>query len=212
MSVQQLLDLVKNENFVFIQPHDFPDPDAIAAAYGLQSLLGLKGIKSYLVYEGEIQRDSLKNMIRDLDIHINKPGEYEMIKTHKIIIVDGCKGNDNVSNLIGEEIGVIDHHEAKNPEKVPYVDIRSDYGSCSTIIFSYFTELKLKIPPNVANALFIGLNLDTARMTRKVSDADIRAYAGLYKRVDDKYVQSKLRNNIELKIWFFFNMSSLTSR
>ena len=33
-----------NREHVYIQTHNFPDPDAIASAFGLQELLTLRGI------------------------------------------------------------------------------------------------------------------------------------------------------------------------
>ena len=35
-----------NRKHVYIQTHNFPDPDAIASAYGLQELLKSRGIAS----------------------------------------------------------------------------------------------------------------------------------------------------------------------
>ena len=37
---------------VFIQTHNFPDPDAIACAYGLSELLKAKGIDAEICYKG----------------------------------------------------------------------------------------------------------------------------------------------------------------
>lgn len=204
ISVKDLIRLVEKENFIFIQPHDYPDPDAIASAYALQVLLGIHGVKAHLVYEGEIQRDSLKIMINDLGIHCAKPQDYEMAQLHKIIIVDGAKGNKNVTNLIAEEIAVIDHHDVIAPEKVAFMDIRSDYGSCCALVYSYYKELDLLPPKNVASALLIGLNTDTARLTRKVSHADFVAFSELFKLADIEYVNFLLRNNIELADLEFF--------
>ena len=43
--LQQLVELCKDHN-VYIQTHNFPDPDAIASAYGLKKLLSHYGINS----------------------------------------------------------------------------------------------------------------------------------------------------------------------
>ena len=44
---------------VYIQTHNFPDPDAIASAFGLQKLLGAYGVESRLCYDGKIDKLSL---------------------------------------------------------------------------------------------------------------------------------------------------------
>ena len=36
-----------NREHVYIQTHNFPDPDAIASAFGLQELLKLRGDRKY---------------------------------------------------------------------------------------------------------------------------------------------------------------------
>ena len=48
---------------VYIQTHNFPDPDAIASAYGLQKLLGVYGVESELCYDGKIDKLSASKML-----------------------------------------------------------------------------------------------------------------------------------------------------
>ena len=105
--LEKLIDIVKNEEYIYIQPHNFPDHDAVASAFGLQRLLKHYNIKSYLVYEGELQRDSLKQLIAKLKINIKHISEYKMTAEDKIVIVDGCKGNKNVADLFGGGLLVI---------------------------------------------------------------------------------------------------------
>lgn len=164
----EILDVInelKNEKRVFIQTHNFPDHDAVASAYGLSKLLLKFGINAHIIYKGEIQRDSLIKMIENLNIDISKYEDLDIRAEEKIIVVDGCKGNSNVEELDGDEILVIDHHEVNAPENIRFVDIRSSYGACSTIIYTYYKKLGENIPKDVATALIIGLNMDTAQLT-----------------------------------------------
>lgn len=195
---------IKNEKRIIIQTHNFPDHDAIATAYGLSMLLFEYGINTHIIYKGEIQRNSLIRMIESLNIKINKYDEFNLREEDKIIIVDGCKGNSNVEELCGEEIAVIDHHDVDKPENVKYVDIRREYGACSTIIFSYYMELNKNIPKSVATALIIGLNMDTANLTRGVSEDDIIAFYTLYLKADITLVSSVLRNCIKIQELNFY--------
>ena len=196
-NIMDLVDILKNEKHIYIQTHNFPDHDAVASAFGLQEFLKQHGINSFLVYDGEIQRDSLLAMIAPLKIEIKNIDQYDMSKDDKIVIVDGCKGNKNVTDLIGDEVGVIDHHQVEKAEDVPFHDIRSNFGACSTIIFSYFHEYNLTIPQNTATALLIGINMDTSLLTRGVSKEDIFAYSALYTLSDVRLVNSILRNFIQ---------------
>ena len=43
--LKDLIELCGNRP-VYIQTHNFPDPDAIASAFGLQRLLGIYGVES----------------------------------------------------------------------------------------------------------------------------------------------------------------------
>ncbi len=204
MFIKRLIDNIINEKYVYIQPHNFPDHDAVASAFGLHYILKLNKIKSIIVYDGDIQRDSLKQMIKSLNIDIQPVSECNMVKTDKIIIVDGCKWNKNVTDLIGDEICVIDHHQVDKPEDVAFADIRSDYGACSSIIYSYFTELSITPTVEVATALLIGINMDTALLTRGVSQNDIDSYSHLYLTANNRLVNTILRNYIQVKDITFF--------
>lgn len=202
--IHALLERVRNSNNLFIQTHDFPDHDAVASAFGLQCLLRHFGIESTLVYEGVIERDSLRKMIRDLQITIKHLSDIEMREGHPIVIVDGCKGNKNVTDMIGDEICNIDHHLVTSPADVPLSDIRSHLGACSTLILEYYHTLDVKPEQAVATALMVGLNMDTALLTRNVSEQDVEAYAYLYGIADISLVNSILRNYVQVKDMAFF--------
>jgi nanoRNase/pAp phosphatase (c-di-AMP/oligoRNAs hydrolase) len=199
-----LLRVIGERRPLYVQTHDFPDHDAIASAFGMQRLLAARGVPSSIVHAGAVQRDSLRRMIRDLGISVNAADQVTMAAADPIVIVDGCKGSKNVTDLPGDELAVIDHHEVKSPDSVPFVDIRPDRGACSTIIAGYWKEAGLEVPQDVATALMIGINMDTALLTRQVGPDDIRAYADLYVRADMRLENSILRNSIQTKDLAFY--------
>ena len=204
MSFNDLLLEMKKEERVFIQTHNYPDHDAVASAFALHYLLSTMRISSTIIYDGSIQRDSLQQMIDDLGIDISHFNTIEMTLKDKIIIVDGCKWNKNVTDLIGDEVGLIDHHQVTKPDDVPFADIRSTYGACSTILYEYFLKYKTSIPKDVATALIIGINMDTALLTRGVNIKDIEAYANLYSLADIPLQNRILRNYIQTKDLSFY--------
>ena len=59
-----------NREHVYIQTHNFPDPDAIASAFGLQELLKLRGIHATICYKGKIDRYSTDKLREILDIRL----------------------------------------------------------------------------------------------------------------------------------------------
>ncbi|HMU85501.1 MAG TPA: DHH family phosphoesterase [Leptospiraceae bacterium] len=189
---------------VYIQTHNFPDHDAVATAYGLQYFLKRAGIQANVIYEGEVQRDSLKRMIQELNIDVRPASRYALTAEDKIIVVDGCKGNKNVTDLIGDEVAVIDHHQVTAPDDVKFADIRPEYGACSSIIYEYLNTQEGQIPQNVATALMVGINMDTSLLTRSVSKGDLLAYTELYGLADMPLVNSILINYIQTKDLAFY--------
>ena len=205
--LEELLGVIADRRPVYVQTHDFPDHDAIASAFGMQGVLACRGISSRIVYAGELQRDSLRRMIHDLGIVVTHAAEVPISAADPIVIVDGCKGNKNVTDLPGDEVGVIDHHDVKSPDNVAFVDIRSDRGACATLLCDYWADARESIPSPIATALMIGINMDTALLTRQVSRWDIQAYADLYVRADLRLENSILRNTIQTKDLAFYRMA-----
>ena len=210
--ISELLDHLRGRRGVFLQTHNFPDHDAVASVFALQALLAAEGIPAELIYDGELQRDSLRQMIAELGIAIRPQAEVARTDDDEIIVVDGCKGNKNVTDLVGTEIAVIDHHQVAAPDDVPFVDIRPEVGACSTIVHSYFEELGHEVPRRVATALLIGLNTDTALLTRGVSEADVTAFARLYRVADVALNNAILRNYIQTKDLDFFRFAWINLR
>ena len=59
-----------NRQHVYIQTHNFPDPDAIASAYGLKRLLATRGIEASICYKGKIDRYGTGRLCEILDIEL----------------------------------------------------------------------------------------------------------------------------------------------
>ena len=196
--VKKLIKALKNRKRIFIQTHNYPDHDAVASAFALHYLLKSFKIESNIIFHGDILRDSLQKMIDVLRIPILPHYKYELNDDDSIVIVDANKKNKNVATLKGEVVAVIDHHPGIAHEDLEFCDIRSDYGACASIIFSYFAELMLEPGRDVATALHAGIVFDTHQFTRNVNPLDIETVAMLYHVSDIKFVNSLVRNSIKL--------------
>ena len=155
--LNKFLQLLTPLQRVVIQAHDFPDHDAIAAAYGLATLMQSMGMNTLIVYNGHIDRISLSNMIEWLEIPVVHCNKANLTAHDKIITVDGCIGEKNVTDIQGEEIAVIDHHNVTPPKGLWYCDVRSNYGATASIIYEYYRSLNIEIPEKVATALLLSL-------------------------------------------------------
>ena len=196
--IKKLIKTLKGRKRIFIQTHNYPDHDAVASAFALHYLLKSFKIDSNIIFHGDILRDSLQKMIDTLRIPIQPHYKYELNDDDSIVIVDANKKNKNVAELKGEVVAVIDHHPGVEHEDVGFCDIRSDYGACASIIFSYFAELMLEPGREVATALHAGIVFDTHQFTRNVNPLDIETVAMLYHVSDIKFVNLLVRNSIKL--------------
>ena len=183
---------------VYIQTHNFPDPDAIASAYGLQKLLELYGVESTLCYDGRIDKLSASKMLDAFQIQM-LPYESlvaNMQETDRIICVDTQKHAGNVTDFVGDEVACIDHHPTFVPIEYSYQDVRIT-GACATLIAEYYA-LTGKVPDSdVATALLYGLKMDTLQFTRGVTELDIRMFGFLFPRCDEEKLANLERNNME---------------
>ena len=70
-----------NREHVYIQTHNFPDPDAIASAFGLQELLKLRGIHATICYKGKIDRYSTDKLRELMEIELLNVEDLSTILT-----------------------------------------------------------------------------------------------------------------------------------
>lgn len=169
---------------VFIQTHNFPDPDAIASASGLQALLRHYGIDASLCYKGSIDSIGIKRVIEEYGVPILEYGQIpDMTFDDKIILVDGQKFNANMTDLPGDEVACVDHHPHNSKCEYAYADIRP-CGACSSIIARYFRQSGAALDEKTATLLLYGLQMDTDYMRRGVTELDIDAFRELFPLAD----------------------------
>jgi nanoRNase/pAp phosphatase (c-di-AMP/oligoRNAs hydrolase) len=189
---------------VFIQTHDVPDPDAIAAAFGLRYLLSMSGVDSKIVYDREFEKIDARRMVELLGIEMSLASEVASIDIEDwIVIVDGQHGNANIVDLGCVPVAVIDHHQRCDAEpargEYRFSDIRPDNGSCSSIIAEYF-QVAGEVPPRfVATALMYGIFIDTDNLTRGVSDLDAEMFWRLHSFADADLIRKLRGSQITLR-------------
>lgn len=185
-------------HLVYIQTHDFPDPDAISSAYGLQKLLEMYGVESVLCYDGRIDKLSASKMLDVFHIQM-VPYESlvsEMRETDLIICVDSQKHAGNVKDFVGDEVACIDHHPTFVPIEYQYQDIRIT-GACATLIAEYYALSGKEPDSDVATALLYGLKMDTLQFTRGITELDIKMFGFLFPHCDQEKLANLERNNME---------------
>lgn len=195
---EEIIEHIKSEDVV-IRLHNFPDPDAIASAYGLQDLLlSENNIKSKICYSGKIDRESTNKMVELLDIEaIEVNGAEKIDNETTIILVDSQKGNTNTAIFECGNIICIDHHPIYEDICYNYRDIRPEVGACASIIAEYYHESKITPDSKVATALLYGIKIDTANLTRGVSNLDLDMFYFLYKLADLQKLTNLESSNLQ---------------
>lgn len=187
-----------NRDHVYIQTHNFPDPDALASAYGIQQLLKYHGIRSTICYKGKIDRYSTEKLREMMHIELVNIEDMESVltKEDEVILVDAQKGNSNIINIIGDEIICIDHHPQNEHDQYRFADIRPDVGACATIVAQYFYENGFPVDMRIATALTYGIRIDTNNLSRGVSKLDIEMLYWLYDDCDYEVIHMLENSNL----------------
>lgn len=192
---EKLLELVKGKRKVLIITHENPDPDGIAAAFGLKYIFRkAAGVSAIIGYSGIIGRAENRCMVKLLGIDMVS---YDAIspRNYSVIAMVDCQpytGNVELPKGVSPTI-IIDHHPLrKSSLKAEYIDVRKDLGSASTIITQYIRQLGLPMDRKVATALFYGIKSDTRDLGRQTTDADTRACVFLF-----PYILQKKLSKIE---------------
>ncbi len=188
IDIDNMIKSLRNRH-VYIQMHNFPDPDAIASAFGLQYLLQAKGLASTIVYKGRVTYGSSYSLVSRLDIKIVEASEVNMTEETEIIIVDAQKGNANILDLPGDEIVCFDHHKTYEGVTYRYEDIRPTVGACASMIAEYMFHYGVDIDTRMATALLYGIKVDTANLTRGVSQLDLDMFYKLYNVADQNIIR-----------------------
>jgi nanoRNase/pAp phosphatase (c-di-AMP/oligoRNAs hydrolase) len=183
---------------VFIQPHNVPDPDAIAASAGMQYLLAQKGVRAVIVYDREIEKADSIRMLELFGIEMALAKSVATLGVEDwALLVDGQKGGGNLSDLPTDEVACIDHHEyLPDPARVGkgqvyrFQDIRPEVGACSSIVAQYFFENRIEPPQKIATALVFGIMKDTESLTRGVSELDVEMFYRLYRHADPNLIKA----------------------
>lgn len=191
-----LLDVLKDHK-VFIQTHNFPDPDAIACAFGMQKFLKYHEIGSTICYNGNVDKISVVKMLDNFNIRMYPYKELDIDEKDYVLLVDGQKYSANLTDIPGDEVACIDHHPTVRHCNYLYQDIRI-VGACASLVAEYFYESKTPIDEETASALMYGIRMDTNSFGRGVKLLDIQMFEFLFHYANVPLVDRMVNDNIEL--------------
>lgn len=166
----------------FLLQHD-PDPDAIASALALRTVLGAGAAEAPITTCGRVTRPENRRLIEELGVRIEHVSPRSLAKFENLILVDVQPpyfGGD-VANVAA----VIDHHPPSGPFRARFKDVRPSYGASATIAAEYLlAEGDEPLTRELATALLYGIITDTKSLSRSASDDDLEMFAYLFPRAD----------------------------
>ena len=163
---------------ILILMQDDPDPDAIASALALRTLLGRNRTGAPICTFGTITRPENLAMCEILDIDVEPITTREMHGFDRVSMVD-VQPSFLEERFVEVDL-VIDHHPIEEPVRARIRDVRPSYGATSTILVEYLRAADVKISQRLATALLYGIKADTLGLERGGTRADLDAYAYLY--------------------------------
>jgi nanoRNase/pAp phosphatase (c-di-AMP/oligoRNAs hydrolase) len=170
---------------------DYPDPDAISSALAYQTIARQFGIRSDIVYLGEVSHPENKALIRVLEIElIAWTSEFEVEDYDGAVFVDNQAVNTalwpKLKDAGVKPLAIIDHHSSQGAPEVEYSDVRS-VGAAATIFAEYMNDGLLDLEPGrqsharLATALMHGIRTDTANLVNaRPEDFSAAAYLSHY--------------------------------
>lgn len=163
---------------VLILMQDDPDPDAIASALALKTLLGRTRTSAHLCTFGSITRAENVAMCKILEIEVEEISAQALDEFDRVAMVDVQPSF--LEERFHDVDLVIDHHPVDRPIKARIRDVRPSYGATSTILVEYLRAADIKVTQRLATALLYGIKSDTLGLERGGSRADLEAFSHLY--------------------------------
>ncbi len=172
---------------VVVLTHDNPDPDAIASAAGLAFLLEkVTGRGNTLAFGGIIGRAENRALMEELGQPFERIENLELAPSTAVVLVDTQPRAGNNSLPAGHIATIVLDHHPWRPESAaaPFADVRSEYGSCASMVVELLRAAKLEPDRRLATALFYAIQSETMDLGRETSEAEVDASLYLYPRSD----------------------------
>jgi nanoRNase/pAp phosphatase (c-di-AMP/oligoRNAs hydrolase) len=164
--LDRLIDYARGHKRALILTHDNPDPDSIAAGVALAHLLEkLAGVEAIVAYGGIVGRAENRALVRVLKLPVVPVARVVFDDFDLICMVDT-------------------QPERPDSHLAPISDVGGPIGATSTVLADYFRASRLKVPVQVATALFYGIKADTRDLGRQTTKSDVEAYLWLFPLTD----------------------------
>lgn len=184
---------------LLILTHDYPDPDALAAAFALQYLAQKAyGIDCRIGYGGVVGRTENRAMVRTLKIPVHKVDAAKVKRFKYVALVDTqpkFANNPFPSNRRADI--VIDQHPSDSKPNADLALIDTDCGATCVILAQALLLQAIEIPERLATAIAYGIISDTLDLYRAQRPDVVQTYLSVLHRCDMRAlarIQNPLRS------------------
>lgn len=186
--LERLYDVTSGAGSINILIYGNPDPDALASAVALKSILEKQKHTVKIGYTGAIGRPENASMIRQLKIPAVPVSEEQAADADIIALVDAQPQFFKDFNLPRCDI-VIDHHPPLLDRPVAFADIRPNYLAAASIMTEYLKSADIRLTKRVASALYYGIKTDSRHFMGDLSHGDVEAIKWLRGKADREIVK-----------------------
>jgi nanoRNase/pAp phosphatase (c-di-AMP/oligoRNAs hydrolase) len=205
-NARRLLDFLSEQRNalspLLILTHDYPDPDALAAAMALGHLAQQYNISTRIAYGGVIGRSENKAMVRILKIPVHKLRPEYFKKYRNIALVDTQPRFKN--NPFPEKRKasiIIDQHSYMVKPYAELSIVDTECGATCVIVAQALLLRGGNIPNRIATALVYGILSDTLDLYRAHRADVIETYLSIISHCDLKML-AQIQNPYRSRSFF----------
>jgi nanoRNase/pAp phosphatase (c-di-AMP/oligoRNAs hydrolase) len=186
----------EQERVLLLVQYD-PDPDAVASALAMRTLLGRNKLSAPIATFGRVTRPENLAMLKLLDIEVIQIGREELEEYNRIVLLDVQPSH--FREELPQVHVIIDHHPENESAVCLFKDIRPNYGATSTILQEYLDAGDVKITQKLATALLYGIKTDTLLLEREAIENDLRAFSILYPMANHRLIRRMERPQLPIE-------------
>jgi nanoRNase/pAp phosphatase (c-di-AMP/oligoRNAs hydrolase) len=189
-SAKRLLDFLERNREslspLLILPHDFPDPDALSAAFGLQYLAQNRfGIESRIAFGGVIGRVENRAMVKLLKIPVHPLRRTDLKRFKQVALVDTQPAfRNNPFPVHRRATLIIDQHASVESPNAELSLIDTACGATCVIVAQALLLAAVEIPARLATALAYGIISDTLDLYRATRPDVVETYLSVLHHSD----------------------------
>lgn len=182
------------------------DPDALGSAMALKRIMARRVKEAAIAQINEISRPDNLAMIKYLKIPTKLLTRKLARNYDRFALVDS-QPHHNAAFKPFQFSVVVDHHplKAEAPVSAAFVELRPEYGACSTIFTEFLYNLKIRPTSSLATALLYGIKSDTASFERNFIETDIKAFRYLAKFANQLFLRKITRSEFHLSWLGYFS-------